>query len=64
MQTEHVSLHRTNLYEILLDYVEQSNSQWGKEISDHFEDYISKFWLVLPTHHNVEMPLKNISEIA
>ena len=64
MQTEHTSFHRANLYEILIDYVKNTQSKWGKSIVDNFEDYIGKFWLVVPIHRNIEMPLKKISEIV
>ena len=64
MQTEHMGTHRTALHSMLMDYVKHTNSLWGKEILDNFEDYIGKFWLVMPINESEEMTFENVSEIA
>ena len=51
--------YRSYLRGILADYAEQTGSDWGKELSNHFEDYVSKFWLVKPKAANLQELLSN-----
>jgi len=48
VSSENMEAHRTHLRGILTEFVEETGSQWGALISDNFEDYVGRFWLVKP----------------
>ncbi|TCO76752.1 glutamate synthase large subunit [Chromatocurvus halotolerans] len=48
VSSENMEAHRTHLRGILAEYVDETDSAWGAEVSDNFEDYVGKFWLVKP----------------
>ena len=56
---ESMEEYRSHLRGILADFAEQTGSEWGKELSYHFEDYVSKFWLVKPKAANLQQLLAN-----
>ena len=51
---EDMEEYRSYLRGILDDFFEATGSRWGKELSKHFEDYVSKFWLVKPKAANLQ----------
>jgi len=51
---EDMEEYRSYLRGILADFFEATGSRWGKELSKHFEDYVSKFWLVKPKAANLQ----------
>jgi len=48
VSSENMEAHRTHLRGILAEFVDETDSAWGAEVSDNFEDYVGKFWLVKP----------------
>jgi glutamate synthase (NADPH/NADH) large chain len=48
VSSENMEAHRTHLRGILAEYVRETGSAWGDEVSENFEDYVGKFWLVKP----------------
>jgi len=56
---EQMEEYRSYLRSILADFATETGSRWGKELSQHFEDYISKFWLVKPKATSLEKLLAN-----
>lgn len=46
IDTENTEAYRVYLKNLLTEYVEKTNSPWGKEVLDNFSAYIGKFWLV------------------
>ena len=56
---EHMEEYRSYLRSILHDFHEATGSRWGRELSRHFEDYISKFWLVKPKAANLQQLMAN-----
>jgi glutamate synthase (NADPH/NADH) large chain len=48
VSSENMEAHRTHLRGILAEYVSETGSAWGDEVSENFEDYVGKFWLVKP----------------
>ena len=51
------------LRESILDYVDKTNSVWGKTILENFDSYIDKFLIVKPKAINIE-ELFNKSSVA
>ena len=47
----------------IIDYVEKTNSEWGRIILDNFDNYIDKFLIVKPKAINIE-ELFNKSSVA
>ncbi|MGV6807192.1 MAG: glutamate synthase large subunit [bacterium] len=46
--TESTESHRSHLRGMIKTFVAETGSEWGREIVENFEDYLSKFWLVKP----------------
>ena len=53
----------TYLKNSIMDYVDKTNSVWGKTILDNFDNYIDKFLIVKPKAINIE-ELFNKSSVA
>ena len=51
---ENMEEYRSYLRGILENFFQATGSRWGKELSKHFEDYVSKFWLVKPKAANLQ----------
>ena len=49
--------HRTHLRGVIREYVAETQSDWGKNILDNFDDYVPHFWLVKPKASNPLMLL-------
>ena len=45
--------HRSYLHQTITHHAEQTGSAWSHELSQHFEDYVAKFWLVKPKVANL-----------
>ena len=56
---EHMEEYRSYLRRVLQDFSAATGSRWGKELSNHFEDYVSKFWLVKPKAANLQQLMAN-----
>ena len=56
---EHMEEYRSYLRRVLQDFSVATGSRWGKELSNHFEDYVSKFWLVKPKAANLQQLMAN-----
>lgn len=56
---ENVEAYRYFLVNMLREYVDATNSAWGKEIVENFDDYVSKFWLVKPKAASLGSLLEN-----
>jgi len=56
---ENMEEYRSYLRSILHDFHEATGSRWGRELSRHFEDYVSKFWLVKPKAANLQQLMSN-----
>lgn len=46
--TESTEAHRYHLRDMLDKFIAETGSEWGREVCENFEDYVSKFWLVKP----------------
>jgi glutamate synthase (NADPH/NADH) large chain len=48
IHTEHMEAYKHHLRSVIRDFVAETESAWGQEILDNFDDYIGRFWLVKP----------------
>ena len=39
-------MHPTDL--LLNEYVEETDSEWGRNLAENLDDYLRRFWLVKP----------------
>ncbi|MEH6473453.1 MAG: glutamate synthase-related protein, partial [Halopseudomonas sp.] len=44
----HMEEYRNHLHSVITEYTQQTQSAWGQQLLDNFDDYINKFWLVKP----------------
>jgi glutamate synthase (NADPH/NADH) large chain len=56
---EHMEEYRSYLHTTLKEFAAETGSYWGLELSRHFEDYVSKFWLVKPKASDLQQLLQN-----
>lgn len=61
---EYMEAHLNYLRMVLEDYVTETGSEWGKEISDNFEDFVQHFWLVTPRASDLESLLSTLLHAA
>ncbi|MFJ1571776.1 glutamate synthase large subunit [Pseudomonas sp. NPDC088322] len=45
---EAMEAYRSHLARVLTEYVEETGSEWGRELSENLDDYVRRFWLVKP----------------
>ncbi|QYX52098.1 glutamate synthase large subunit [Pseudomonas sp. S07E 245] len=45
---EAMEAYRSHLARVLSEYVEETGSEWGRELSENLDDYVRRFWLVKP----------------
>ena len=57
---ESFEAHRNHLRNVIREYVNETGSEWGREILEDFEDYIRKFWLVKPKAANLDGLLNSV----
>ncbi len=64
ISTEVTEAHRNYLRDIIQEYVNETNSEWGQKILDNFSSYIGKFWLVKPKAADLESLLDTLQSAA
>ncbi|WP_449430747.1 glutamate synthase large subunit [Pseudomonas putida] len=45
---EAMEAYRSHLARVLAEYVDETGSAWGRELSENLDDYVRRFWLVKP----------------
>ncbi|NRB37014.1 MAG: glutamate synthase large subunit [Pseudomonadales bacterium] len=60
--TEAYGPYRNHLQSLIAEFVEATQSEWGKEILENFDDYANKFWLVKPKAASLQKLLANLSK--
>ena len=50
------------LLALLETYVAETQSAWGQELLDYFEDYVGRFWLVEPKADNLHNLMETIQK--
>lgn len=48
VNTEALEAHRNHLRSTIEEFVAETESAWGQNLLDNFDDYVGKFWLVKP----------------
>ncbi|MGS7250044.1 glutamate synthase large subunit [Pseudomonas anuradhapurensis] len=56
---EAMEAYRSHLARVLAEYVEETGSEWGRELSDNLDDYVRRFWLVKPKAANLKQLLSS-----
>ncbi|WP_459207076.1 glutamate synthase large subunit [Pseudomonas sp. MLB6B] len=56
---EAMEAYRTHLAHVLAEYVEETGSEWGRELSENLDDYVRRFWLVKPKAANLKQLLSS-----
>lgn len=45
---EAMESYRSHLQRVLAEYVQETSSEWGRNLLENLDDYLRKFWLVKP----------------
>ena len=45
---EAMEAYRSHLRKVLVEYVEETASEWGANVLENLDDYLRRFWLVKP----------------
>ena len=48
INNEPMEAYRSHLQRVLAEYVQETGSAWGRNLSENLDDYLRKFWLVKP----------------
>ncbi|MFK3817547.1 glutamate synthase large subunit [Pseudomonas sp. NPDC089407] len=56
---EAMEAYRSHLARVLGEYVEETGSDWGRELSENLDDYVRRFWLVKPKAANLKQLLSS-----
>ncbi|WP_193165814.1 glutamate synthase large subunit [Microbulbifer hainanensis] len=48
ISSESLEPYQSHLREVIEEYAAETRSEWGAELLDNFDDYLSRFWLVKP----------------
>ncbi|MDH3325897.1 MAG: glutamate synthase large subunit [Gammaproteobacteria bacterium] len=61
---EIMEAHRNHLRDVITNYVNETDSEWGQHILDRFSDYVGKFWLVKPKAAELDSLLETLRSAA
>ncbi|WP_019624846.1 glutamate synthase large subunit [Thioalkalivibrio thiocyanoxidans] len=64
LDTEDMEAHRNYLEELITEFVHETDSAWGREILERFDDYQGSFWLVKPKASELRGLLANLRQAA
>ncbi|OUS79384.1 glutamate synthase large subunit [Pseudomonas putida] len=56
---EAMEAYRSHLARVLAEYVDETGSEWGRELSENLDDYVRRFWLVKPKTANLKQLLSS-----
>jgi len=56
----HMEEYRNHLRAVITEYADETQSAWGRQLLDNFDDYITKFWLVKPKAASIGEMLENM----
>lgn len=62
VNTEALEAHRNHLRSVIEEFVEETESEWGKTILANFNDFIGKFWLVKPKAAGLDSLLVSVKK--
>jgi len=64
LDTEYMEAHRNYLEDLLREYVAETESDWGREILEHFDTWLHHFWLVKPKASELRSLIANLRQAA
>ena len=64
VSVESMEAHKNHLRDVIIDYINETGSEWGQHILDHFSDYVGKFWLVKPKAAELDSLLDTLHSAA
>ncbi|WP_018140154.1 glutamate synthase large subunit [Thioalkalivibrio sp. ALJ7] len=64
LDIEDMEAHRNYLEELITEFVHETDSAWGREILERFDDYQGSFWLVKPKASELKGLLANLRQAA
>ncbi|WEL55262.1 glutamate synthase large subunit [Pseudomonas kermanshahensis] len=56
---EAMEAYRSHLARVLGEYVDETGSEWGRELFENLDDYVRRFWLVKPKAANLKQLLSS-----
>lgn len=62
VNTEALEAHRNHLRSVIEEFVEETESEWGKTLLANFNDYVGKFWLVKPKAAGLDSLLVSVKK--
>ena len=62
INSEHLEAYRNHLRNNIQTFINETGSQWGQHILDHWADFVGKFWLVKPKAASVDTLLDTIKQ--
>ena len=57
---EQLGPYRNHLQSLIRNFVERTHSEWGRQILDNMDDYLTRFWLVKPKAASFESLLTSL----
>jgi glutamate synthase (NADPH/NADH) large chain len=61
MRTEGMEEYRSHLRSVIEEYVQETDSAWGRHILTNYMDFIRKFWLVKPKAAVLKLLLSDVT---
>jgi glutamate synthase (NADPH/NADH) large chain len=61
IRNEGMEEYRNHLRSVIEEFVEETDSAWGKQILENYLDYLRMFWLVKPKAASLKMLLSYVS---
>ena len=58
--SDSMEAYKNHLREVIEEFAQETGSEWGQEILDNYEDFVTKFWLVKPKAASLANLLENI----
>ncbi len=62
INSEYLEAYRNHLRSNIQTFINETGSQWGQHILDHWADFVGKFWLVKPKAASVDTLLDTIKQ--
>jgi len=62
VNTQQLEEYRSHLRSVIEEYVLETESAWGAQILEDFDDYVGKFWLVKPKASNLNTLLNSVTK--
>jgi glutamate synthase (NADPH/NADH) large chain len=61
---ENMEAHRNYLQDLLVEYVAETRSDWGRQILEDFSSFVHRFWLIKPVASELGSLIDNLRQAA